>query len=202
MASKLVEVILRRAIRKGGSIGYNPDMYDYGFADNIPPSEEFNNELKKYGELRYSYGDSLYGCETWDSFKIDERGREYINEIDRMKDGPLKIKKILRFLTMSVIVGLVLPIIVILGIEIGIACLICNIDASDSYSWLSGLFHGLFILPNYIRYLYDDDILWYANFHTTAYVVFFWISALFVLYNHVMDLVKVFGQIIKEWFSA
>ena len=38
MASKLVEAVLRRAIRQGGSVGYNPDMYDYGFADNIPPS--------------------------------------------------------------------------------------------------------------------------------------------------------------------
>ena len=49
MARTLLEAVLRRAILQGGSIGYNPDMYDYGFADNIPPSEEFNNKLRQYG---------------------------------------------------------------------------------------------------------------------------------------------------------
>lgn len=51
MARTLLEAVLRRAILQGGSIGYNPDMYDYGFADNIPPSEEFNNKLRQYGHF-------------------------------------------------------------------------------------------------------------------------------------------------------
>ena len=29
MARTLLEAVLRRAILQGGSIGYNPDMYDY-----------------------------------------------------------------------------------------------------------------------------------------------------------------------------
>ena len=62
MARTLLEAVLRRAILQGGSIGYNPDMYDYGFADNIPPSEEFNNKLRQYGTLRYSSDRYLFGC--------------------------------------------------------------------------------------------------------------------------------------------
>lgn len=201
MASKLVEAVLRRAIRQGGSVGYNPDMYDYGFADNIPPSEEFNNELKKYGKLKYSYDGSLYGCETWDSFIIDERGRAYIQEINRIKDGPFRIKKILRFFMMSIFVGFILPVIIVLGVEVGLAWLICNIDASDSYSWISGILHGLFIVPNYLRHSIDNNVLWYAQNHTTAYSIFFWISAIFILYHQIVDLIKVIIKIIKEWFS-
>ncbi len=200
MASKLVEAVLRRAIRQGGSVGYNPDMYDYGFADNIPPSEEFNKELKKYGKLKYSYDGSLYGCETWDSFVIDERGRAYIQEIDRIKDGPFRIKKILRFLMMSIFVGFVLPVVIVLGVEVGLAWLICNIDTSDSYSWISGILHGLFIVPNYLRHSIDNNVLWYAQNHTTAYSIFFWISATFILYHQIVDLIKVIIRIIKEWF--
>lgn len=200
MALKLVEAVLRRAIRQGGSVGYNPDMYDYGFADNIPPSEEFNNELKKYGKLKYSYGDCLYGCETWDSFVIDERGRAYIQEINRIKDGPFRIKKILRFLMMSIFVGFVLPVVIVLGVEVGLAWLICNIDTSDSYSWISGILHGLFIVPNYLRHSIDNNVLWYAQNHTTAYSIFFWISATFILYHQIVDLIKVIIRIIKEWF--
>ena len=200
MASKLVEAVLRRAIRQGGSVGYNPDMYDYGFADNIPPSEEFNNELKKYGKLKYTYGEFLYGCETWDSFVIDERGRAYIQEINRIKDGPFRIKKILRFLLMSIFVGFVLPVVIVLGVEVGLAWLICNIDTSDSYSWISGILHGLFIAPNYLRHSIDNNVLWYAQNHTTAYSIFFWISAIFILYHQIVDLIKVIIRIIKEWF--
>ena len=43
---KAVDYILRCAIKEGGHAGYNPYMYDLGCADNIGPSEDFNNELK------------------------------------------------------------------------------------------------------------------------------------------------------------
>ena len=105
MARTLLEAVLRRAILQGGSIGYNPDMYDYGFADNIPPSEEFNNKLRQYGTLRYSSDSYLFGCDTWTSFTIDDRGRQYIKELDRQKDGPLKINKIVRFFFNSFLLG-------------------------------------------------------------------------------------------------
>ena len=159
MASELVEKILRRAIVQGGRIGYNPDMYDFGFADNIPPSEELNNELRNYGQLKYQsrYSDDgfVYGYNNvWSSFVIDECGRQYIRELDKVKDGPFKIKKVIRYFFYSFLFGFCLPLVAVLGIEIALAWLFCNIDALESYSWISGIFHGLFIVPNYIRHLF------------------------------------------------
>ena len=181
MARTLLEAVLRRAILQGGSIGYNPDMYDYGFADNIPPSEEFNNKLRQYGTLRYSSDRYLFGCDTWTSFTIDDRGRQYIKELDRQKDGPL-------------------PIVIALGIEVGLACFICNIDASDSYSWISGVFHGLFIVPNFIRHLFSADILYFAEYHTTAYTIFYWLTAiLFILPPQIKGLFTLIIDLIRDW---
>ena len=188
MARTLLEAVLRRAIIQGGSIGYNPDMYDYGFADNIPPSEEFNNKLRQYGTLRYSSDRYMFGCDTWSSFTIDERGRQYIKELDRHKDGPFKIKKIVRFLFIA------------LGIEVGIAWLICNIDASETYSWISGVFHGLFIVPNFVRHLFSNDILFFAEYHTTAYTIFYWLTAvLFILPPQIKGLFKLIIDLIRDW---
>ena len=172
MARTLLEAVLRRAIIQGGSIGCNPDMYDYGFADNIPPSEEFNNKLRQYGTLRYSSDRYMFGCDTWTSFTIDERGRQYIKELDRHKDGPFKIKKIIRFFFNSFLLGFCLSLAIALGVEVGIAWLICNIEASDTYSWISGVFHGLFIVPNFVRHLFNNNILYFAEYHTTAYTIF------------------------------
>ena len=198
MARTLLEAVLRRAIVQGGSIGYNPDMYDYGFADNIPPSQEFNNKLKMYGSLKYSYGGSPFG--TWTSFTIDERGRQYIKDLDRLKDGPFKVKKIIRFFFNSFLLGFCLPIAFALAIETCIAWLICNIDVSDTYTWISGVFHGLFVVPNFIRHLFDEDILYFAEYHTTAYTIFYWLTAiLFILPPQIKGLFKLIIDLIRDW---
>lgn len=201
MAKTLLEVVLRRAILKGGKIGYNPDMYDYGFADNKPPSKEFNNELRKYGTLHYSYGGSVFGYDTiWSSFTIDERGRQYIKELDRHKDGPFKIKKIVRFFFNSFLLGFCLPIVIVLSIEVGIAWLICNIDASDTYSWISGVFHGLFVVPNFVRHLFSNDILFFAENHTIAYTIFYWLTTiLFILPPQIKGLFKLIIDLVGDW---
>ncbi|MBP3511799.1 MAG: hypothetical protein J6K19_07175 [Prevotella sp.] len=201
MARSLLEEVLRRAIFQGGKIGYNPDMYDYGFADNITPSEEFNRKLRKYGTLRYSSDSDLFGYGTiWTSFTIDERGRQYIKELDRHKDGPFKVKKIIRFFFKSFVFGFCLPIVIALGIEIGIAWLICNIDVTDSYSWISGLFHGVFIVPNFVRHLFNEDILYFAEYHTTAYTIFYWLVAiLFILPPQIKGLFRLIIDLIMDW---
>lgn len=200
MARTLLEAVLRRAIIKGGSIGYNPDMYDFGFADNIPPSEEFNNKLRQYGTLRYSSDRYMFGCDTWSSFTIDERGRQYIKELDRHKNGPFKIKKVIRFFFNSFLFGFCLPIIIALAIEVGIALLVCNIDASDSYSWISGAFHGLFIVPNLVRHLFNNDILYFAEYHTTAYTIFYWLIVIFfILPPQIKGIFRLFIDLIRDW---
>ena len=65
--SKGVEYILRCAIAKGGSVGYNPYMYRLGCADNIPPSDNFNTELQKYGRIDWGGFSFLgEGNDGWD----------------------------------------------------------------------------------------------------------------------------------------
>ena len=68
--SKGVEYILRCAIAKGGSVGYNPYMYRLGCADNIPPSDNFNTELQKYG--RIDWGGSSFLGEGNDGWDVQE----------------------------------------------------------------------------------------------------------------------------------
>lgn len=189
------------AIVQGGKVGYNPDMYKLGFADNIAPSSAFNEELKKYGSLHYDH-DGYYGYfgDAWSSFTIDERGRQYIKELDRQKDGPFKIKKISRFLFISFLLNFCLAIIMAIGLEIGIAWLICNINAYDSYSWLSGIFHGLFIVPNFIRHLFNEDILYFAEIHTTAYTIFYWLTAIFItILPQIKKILELIIELIGDW---
>lgn len=92
-----VRYVLRYALEHNGIASYNPCMYYLGFADNIPPSEAFNNELRKYGSLKYSgYIDIDEYCNnhslgTWSCFQIDERGRKYMEETE-----PSQLSKIVR----------------------------------------------------------------------------------------------------------
>ena len=51
---------------------------------------------------------------------------------------------------------------------------LCNIDIEETYTWYSGIWHGLCLLPNLARYLiFDAEFK--AEYCTTAYNVFFWI---------------------------
>ena len=72
--------------------------------------------------------------------------------------------------------------IIVVGLAVGIGMLIakflCNIDPDDSYSWISGIWHGLFVIPNYARGLFDPDILYKALDYSTMYNVFWWIVVL------------------------
>ncbi len=58
-----------------------------------------------------------------------------------------------------------------------IAYFFCSIDPEKTYSWYSGIWHGLFLLPNAIMSLFSDSIYVKAPNGTTAYYVFFYITA-------------------------
>ena len=55
--------------------------------------------------------------------------------------------------------------------------LLCDIDAAKDYSWYSGIWHGLFFFPNWIRSWFSDA-LYKAESYTTAYNVFYWIFSI------------------------
>ena len=56
-----------------------------------------------------------------------------------------------------------------------LACLLCNIHESETYSWLSGIWHGMFFVPNYLRHIVDSDVLYKAVNYTVMYNVYWWI---------------------------
>lgn len=56
---------------------------------------------------------------------------------------------------------------------------ICYIDSNKSYTWLSGIWHGLFVIPHWIVSWFSDDIYCKAPNSTTAYSVWWWITFVF-----------------------
>ena len=60
-------------------------------------------------------------------------------------------------------------------ISIGLCLIICDIDPDKTYSWYSGIWHGLFFVQNSICGLFTDNIS-KANHYTTAYNVLWWIT--------------------------
>lgn len=204
--NKRIEMALRIAISKGGTLSYNPDMYRLGFADNIPPSEEFNNELKKYGNISYGYSmdDDFYNSpiDSWSSFTINNKGKDVIRQIDKERNGYLGLNKIFRFLC-STLISLI-------GYAIGFAiiCVAANylshIDANEEYSWYMGIWHAVFIIPNLLlHFCYDSNILFFAKEHTSAYALFFWV--IFVIFGipAIFQLVKsIIVEILKQWVKS
>ncbi|MFZ4798902.1 MAG: hypothetical protein ACOYMA_15485 [Bacteroidia bacterium] len=53
---------------------------------------------------------------------------------------------------------------------------ICYIDPNKSYTWFSGIWHGLFIIPHWIVSWFSDDIYCKAPNSTTAYSVWWWLT--------------------------
>lgn len=55
--------------------------------------------------------------------------------------------------------------------------LLCDISPEKEYGWLSGIWHGLFFVINWIRSWFWDA-LYKAEIYTSAYNVFFWIFSI------------------------
>lgn len=56
-----------------------------------------------------------------------------------------------------------------------IGWLLCDIEPNKTYTWYSGIWHGMFFIPNFIRSCIGDA-LYKANEYTTAYNVWWWIT--------------------------
>ena len=55
--------------------------------------------------------------------------------------------------------------------------LLCDIDTEKAYTWFSGIWHGIFFVPNLLRSWFGDA-LYKAETYTTAYNIFFWIFSI------------------------
>ena len=58
-----------------------------------------------------------------------------------------------------------------------IGWLLCDIDPEKHYSWYSGIWHGLFFIPNLLRSWFGDA-LYKATYYTIAYNVWWWITTI------------------------
>ena len=56
---------------------------------------------------------------------------------------------------------------------------ICYINPDKTYTWYSGIWHGLFVIPHWILSWFFDDIYCKAPNSTTAYSIWWWISFIF-----------------------
>lgn len=102
---------------------------------------------------------------------------------------------------MSILVSIILVILSFLVgarfiIGILVTCffgwLLCDIDIEQTYTWYSGIWHGIFFVPNYVRYLIGDSP-YKAESYTAAYNVFYWIFSI------LSTLSAIFGGTIKRY---
>ncbi|MDD2344929.1 MAG: hypothetical protein PHY85_02180 [Bacteroidales bacterium] len=57
---------------------------------------------------------------------------------------------------------------------------ICYINPGKTYTWYSGIWHGIFIIPNWVVSWFADDVYCKAPNSTTAYSIWWWISFVFM----------------------
>lgn len=69
-------------------------------------------------------------------------------------------------------------------------CMWFEIDGETEYVWWQGIFHGWWILPNWVISLMIDD--WYveAPHHTVAYAFFWWMGLIFSAVPTVWQIIK------------
>lgn len=87
------------------------------------------------------------------------------------------------FLITSILVAILGAIIFFFGFRIVLyvvlSCLfswwLCDITPMKEYAWYSGIWHGFFFIGNFIRSIFSDA-LYKADFYTTGYNIWWWIS--------------------------
>jgi len=57
---------------------------------------------------------------------------------------------------------------------------ISYISPDKTYSWYSGVWHGIFVLPHWVVSWFSEDIYCKAPNSTTAYSIWWWISFIFI----------------------
>jgi hypothetical protein len=57
---------------------------------------------------------------------------------------------------------------------------ICYINPDKNYGWLSGIWHGIFVLPNWIASWFLDNIYCKAPHASIGYTIWWWISFILI----------------------
>lgn len=71
--------------------------------------------------------------------------------------------------------GCILPLIIGICIFSLISHYICNISPEEYYVWYHGIWHGIFIIPNWIVSFFDSDVLCKAENYSIGYNIWWWV---------------------------
>ena len=71
---------------------------------------------------------------------------------------------------------MILRIVIDIAVYCFIGWLLCDISPDKTYSWYAGIWHGMFVVPNFIRSWFTDALI-IAPCRTAAYTVLYWIFA-------------------------
>ena len=55
----------------------------------------------------------------------------------------------------------------------------CHINSGVTYTWYSGIWHGIFWFPNLVMSLFSDSIYFKAPLCTTGYSICFYVTIVF-----------------------
>lgn len=111
-------------------------------------------------------------------------------------------KIIFGILVLFAIWGGCLPLIEMV-VSMGLSYFVCDIVPDETYSWYSGIWHGLFFLPNWMWNGFNDDILYKANSYTSAYNFWWWVfsivTTIFILWLYnIPKTIKMIIEILVE----
>jgi hypothetical protein len=63
---------------------------------------------------------------------------------------------------------------VIFIITCWLSTVICKIEPNESYTWYSGIWHGLFVVQHWIMSWFSDGVLLKAPIRTSGYTFWWW----------------------------
>lgn len=95
---------------------------------------------------------------------------------------------------MSVIGKLLVRVVVPDVILAVLVYLFFSIEPLKEYCWWQGIFHGSWVIPNWITSWVVEPYYVKALFHTTAYNVFWWISFVFSILYHLSEMIRAFRK--------
>jgi hypothetical protein len=85
-----------------------------------------------------------------------------------------------------------------MAVGVAIAYFLCRINPAIEAGWLRGLWHGANLVPNWILSFFDDRLV-QAPLHSTAYSVFWWLSAISsIIFVWIANIVKLIRECIKK----
>ncbi len=88
--------------------------------------------------------------------------------------------------SLSVFFRFVLP----TAIACFLAMWVCDIEPGEKYRWASGIWHGIFVVPNFIRHIISHNVRFMADNGTEAYYIFFWLITIATVITLAMQIVN------------